>query len=299
VAAAAIAPAAQQVADLAYRPALPRPAYEAGRGPRVGIDEAHHNFHTAGGRYQPFAELLRRDGYVVSGAADRFSASSLAAADVLVIANPLHERNVADWSLPTPSAFGADEIAAVRAWVAGGGALMLIADHMPFPGAAGELARAFGVEFSNGYARPGHRRPGATDTFTRSTGLVESAITRGRPGDEPVTEVATFGGSAFRPPAGATAVIVFGPGSVSEETTRAPGVTPGAPVVPIEGWSQGAVFGVGRGRVAVFGEAAMFSAQVAGPNQAPMGMNAPAAKQNHRLLLNVLRWLSRAPDMPD
>ena len=27
----------------------------------------HHNFHTADGRYLPFAELLRRDGYRVSG----------------------------------------------------------------------------------------------------------------------------------------------------------------------------------------------------------------------------------------
>jgi hypothetical protein len=32
---------------------------------------------------------------------------------------------------------------------------------------------------------------------------------------------------------------------------------------------------VGTGRVAVFGEAGMFSAQLAGPNQAPMGINAP------------------------
>ena len=55
---------------------------------------------------------------------------------------------------------------------------------------------------------------------------------------------------------------------------------------------------VGRGRVAVFGEAAMFSAQLAGPKQ-PMGMNAPQAEQNHQLLLNVMHWLSRAKGMRD
>ena len=54
-----IAPA-QQVADLKYKPPLPRPAYQAGKGPRVAIDEAHHNFHTAEGRNKPFAELLRQ-----------------------------------------------------------------------------------------------------------------------------------------------------------------------------------------------------------------------------------------------
>lgn len=41
---------AQQVADLTYRPRVPRPAYEAAKGPRVAIDEAHHNFPTADGR---------------------------------------------------------------------------------------------------------------------------------------------------------------------------------------------------------------------------------------------------------
>jgi hypothetical protein len=94
-------------------------------------------------------------------------------------------------------------------------------------------------------------------------------------------------------------VLVFGPASVSQETTRAPGITPDAPVVAIDGWCQGAVFAVGKGRVAVFGEAAMFSAQRAGAAQAPMGMNVPAAKENHQLLLNVMHWLTRAPGMPD
>jgi hypothetical protein len=66
-ASALLAPSAdaQQVADTSFRPPIPAPAYRPGRGPVVLLDEAHFNFHTAGGRYKPFAELLRRDGYVV------------------------------------------------------------------------------------------------------------------------------------------------------------------------------------------------------------------------------------------
>jgi hypothetical protein len=264
------------------------------------IDEAHHNFHTVGGRYQPFAELLRRDGYRVGGLATPLSEASLKGVNVLVIANPLHERNVDDWSLPTPSAFTPEEIAAVRAWVEKGGALFLIVDHMPFPGAAGELAKAFGVEFSNGYARPGHSEPGAgPDLFELGAGLEVSAVTRGRAPDEKVTRVATFTGSAFRPPKDAIPVLVFGAKSVSLETKKAPGVTPDAPQVQIEGWCQGAIAKVGMGRIAVFGEAAMFSAQLAGPDQLPMGMNAPEAMQNHLLLLNVMHWLTKTKGMPD
>ena len=291
--------AAQQAPDLKYQPPLPRPAYEAGKGPRVAIDEAHHNFHTADGRYKPFAELLGRDGYRVEGLGKPLSADSLRAMDVLVIANPLHERNIKDWSLPTPSAFAQDEIAALRTWVEMGGALLLIADHMPFPGAASDLAKAFGVEFSNGYARAGHWRRGKRDTFEHGTGLKESAVTRGQADDEKVTKVVSFGGSAFKPPKDATPILVFGANSVSLETKKAPGITPDAPKVPIEGWCQGALMTVGKGRVAVFGEAAMFSAQLAGPKQAPMGMNTPEAKQNHQLLLNVMHWLTRAKGMPD
>jgi hypothetical protein len=65
------------------------------------------------------------------------------------------------------------------------------------------------------------------------------------------------------------------------------------PSVPIQGWFQGAVKELGKGRVAVFGEAAMFSAQLAGAERRPAGMNHPIAKQNPQFLLNVMHWLSR------
>src|ERR1041385_6729383 len=56
---------AQQVADTVFQPPIGAPSFAMGQGPVVLIDEAHHNFHTAEGRYSPFARLLRRDGYVV------------------------------------------------------------------------------------------------------------------------------------------------------------------------------------------------------------------------------------------
>ncbi len=298
VAAAGIG-SAQQMPDLKYKPLLPRPAYEAGKGPHVAIDEAHYNFHTAGGRYQPFAELLRRDGYCVDALRQSFSARSLKDVDVLVISNALHERNSKDWMRQAPSAFTKDEIGALHGWVETGGSLFLIADHAPFPAAAHDLAKAFDVEFRNGYAKAGHWKAGRPESFEYGTGLKESAITRGRSGDEKVTKVVTFTGSAFKPPKGAIPVLVFGADSVLYERKGREKNQAEMLKVPIEGWYQGAVLKVGRGRVAVFGEAGMFSAQLAGPKQRPMGMNSPEAKQNHQLLLNVMHWLSRAKGMVD
>lgn len=283
---------AQQVADTEYNPPIAKPAYALDKGPLVLLDEAHFNFHTASGRYQTFAALLRRDGYRLGEGKAKFSAAALRGAKVLVIANALHERNGSgNWTLPTPSAFTEEEVAAVRAWVQKGGSLLLIADHMPFPGAAAKLGAAFGIKFTNGYVRSQLNRTGP-DVFRRAEGsLQEHAITNGRNAAEKVDEVATFTGSAFQVDK-AKPLLVLPSTAVSLLTSTAGQFLPETPREAVGGWWQGAVFHFGKGRVAVFGEAAMFSAQWAGPNRNPMGMNAPVAKQNYQFLLNLMHWLS-------
>jgi hypothetical protein len=66
----------------------------------------------------------------------------------------------------------------------------------------------------------------------------------------------------------------------------------GSPNVSVKGWQQGAVLHYGKGRIAFFGEAAMFTAQLLGPRQDPMGLNNPRARQNQQFLLNVVHWLT-------
>jgi hypothetical protein len=289
---------AQQVADTAFHPPVAHSAYAPGAGPVVAIDQAHHNFHTASGRYLPFAALLERDGYVVRTWTGPFTRAGLAAVRVLVVANALAERNRVrdssqDWSLPTPSAFTPSEIAAVRAWVRAGGSLLLIADHMPFGGNAADLAAAFGVRFYNGFAEDSTQQ--GPIVFRRSDGtLPATPIADGRGPDERVDSVATFTGQAFEaePSARAEGLLVFGPAAVMVLPDTAWVFHRTTPRRPVAGWLQGAALRAGRGRVALFGEAAMFSAQLAGPNRVPMGMNAPVAAQNAQLLLNVMHWLT-------
>lgn len=290
----------QQVADASFRPDI-NPTYTGGRGPRVVIDAGHNNFHTSEGRYLPFAELLRRDGYQVSGASSAFTAQSLKTVDVLVIANAMNAVNApprGDWTLPTPSAFTREEVAAVNSWVGNGGSLFLIVDHMPMPGAAGDLARVFGVEFSNGFAAYKDEKGTGPIRFTPETGLRPGPWTEGRGPQERVDTVVTFTGSAFYLGGNAQQVLQFGEGYVSLTPYSAWDFRPDTPRVPIASWCQGAVLSHGKGRVAIFGEAAMFSAQQAGPNKMPMGMNSPEAKQNHQFLLNIMHWLTHAPGMP-
>jgi len=108
---------AQQVPDPDFKPPIEKPAYAEGKGPVVLIDEAHFNFHTASGRYQTFADLLRRDGYVVQASKENFSKESLKAGKILVIANALSQRNGINWNPPFDPSFTDEEIAAVREWV--------------------------------------------------------------------------------------------------------------------------------------------------------------------------------------
>ena len=282
---------AQQVPDTAFAPPIPNPMYQAAKGPVVLLDEAHFNFHTADGRYQPFAALLRRDGYDVRASKLAFSKASLKDAKILVIANALAERNKTEWTLPTPPAFTGDEVRFVSDWVKAGGSLLLIVDHMPFPGAAENLARVFGIRFSNGYAiDPNVQGP---MLFKPENGSLNAhAIVNGRTESEKVDSVATFTGSAFQADGDVQPLLVLGPSVVSAITTTAGEITKETLRVPVNGWFQGAVMRFGKGRVAVFGEAAMFSAQLAGPNKNPMGMNAPIASKNPQFLLNLMHWLS-------
>ena len=286
--------AAQQLADTAFNPPIARPAYAEGRGPGVLIDEAHNNFHTADGRYLAFARLLRRDGYVVRPNKAPLTKAVLDGARILVIANALHERNREEWDLPNPTAFSAEEITAIREWVAAGGSLLLIADHMPFPGAIDHLAAAFGVFFVNGFAQDSTRDDG-TVVFRRSgASLGSHAITNGRAAGERVDSVSSFTGSAFRTIVPVDTLMRLPPTTLVLMPNVAWQFSRLTPRLAGAGMLQGAVLTHGRGRVAVFGEAAMFSAQVAGPQRNPMGMNNPTAPQNARFLLNVLHWLSGA-----
>ncbi|MFZ5671145.1 MAG: DUF4350 domain-containing protein [Pseudomonadota bacterium] len=284
--------AAQQVPDPAVDVSVARPAFAAGEGPVVAIDAGHGNFHTLEGRYGAFAALLTADGFRLRGLEGAFTAETLAGIDVLVIANA--GAGVDPRADPPVSAFAPEEIAAVRAWVERGGSLLLIADHLPFAGAATALGQAFGVAFRNGYVIIPREGP-PPDVFTRAGGGVgDSPVTRGRDPGESVAVIASFTGSAFTAPAGARPVLILPRGARSIRPDAAGRLDRDGPGEAVAGLLQGATFEVGRGRVAVFGEAAMFSAQLAGPERFRMGFNNPAAARNKQLALNIARWLARA-----
>ncbi|HSO77723.1 MAG TPA: hypothetical protein VLQ76_04095, partial [Bacteroidales bacterium] len=144
--------AGQQVPDTTFNPEITNPAYKAGSGPLILIDEGHYNFHTRGDRYLPFALLLERDGYRTEAYSGLFDSERLGRGSILVISNALNETNTQRWYKPVLPAFTTEEIESVRQWVEKGGSLFLIADHMPMGGAAAGMAAVFGFGFTDGFA---------------------------------------------------------------------------------------------------------------------------------------------------
>jgi len=128
----------QQIADSAFSFDIKNPMYARGNGTVITLDETHFNFHTLNGRYFPFGQLLEKDGYVLKPGNEPFTSSYLSTVKILVIANALADKG--PWRLPSRSSFSKEEILALKQWVSGGGSLFLIADHMPFAGAAAQLA---------------------------------------------------------------------------------------------------------------------------------------------------------------
>jgi hypothetical protein len=280
----------QQVSDTTFVPEINKPEYGFEKGPVIFIDEYHNNFHTKNGRYRAFSKLLERDGYIVNEYKDEFEEAKLSGGKILVIANALNDTNVDNWALPTPSAFTKEEIEIVKKWVMDGGSLFLIADHMPFAGASMELASAFGFEFTNGFAFDKNSR-GPSFFALKDGTLKENLITRGRDTSENVQNVVTFTGQAFKIPEDAKPILVFNDNFFNFMPDTAWIFNDVTPKYNIDGLSQGAFKNFGKGKIVAFGEAAMFTAQLAGPNKSKVGMNSEFAKENYKLLLNIIHWL--------
>ena len=280
-----------QHADRSFDAKVARPAYTS-QHPSVLFDQAHYNVHTLDGGFRPFANLLRNDGYELRANDAPFSAASLAGVNVLVVVNAAGGSNPKLFGFNLvplrkgkreAPAFTAAEIDAVQKWVAGGGSLLLVADHYPFGSAASSLAKAFGVTMHCGYAEVDEAyRPkedsGAIE-FSRANGLLgETRILDG------VDRVLSFTGQSLDAPNGIELLKL--PPTAVEYVPPPPNFTKQP-----AGRAQAVAIEYGKGRVIVLGEAAMLTAQV--EKGYKFGMNVPGTG-NRQFVLGVMHWLSRA-----
>jgi hypothetical protein len=300
----------QAVADPGFDASVKAPAYVRVH-PRVAIDEAHFNFHTASDRYSAFAQLLRNDGYDVRPGTARFEKAALQGIAVLVIANA---RGAAQGDAAiAQSAFMTSECDVVREWVRGGGSLLLIADHSPFADAASRLATRFGVTMGKGFVFDIANSDFSPTIliFSAENGLLaDHPAVRGRSELERVKRVVAFQGQSLQGPPGAVSLLTFSPTAYEastqgdlQEAQHIAGTRDRDSREPIDhtrsvaGLSQGLAVEFGKGRVVVLGGSGLFSAQVLRSGHAPelkFGMNR-RGNEDKQFALNLMHWLSRAP----
>ncbi len=278
-----------QMADPNFDAKVAKPAY-AKKGPKVLFDEAHNDFHTSGGRYKPFADLITNDGYQITPNQQKFSAEVLKGFKILVISNALGDARMGAAEAANP-AFTDAECDAVRDWVRAGGALLLIADHAPMGSANQILGQRFGIDMSKMYTVDEENYAKESDNpgfivYTRESGrLVDTAVTRGRNDQERVNKIIAFTGQSLKGPADSIAFMKL----ADSAQDKMPG--PNNKPVPAAGRAQGIALKFGKGRAIFLGEAAMLTAQVTGANQRKFGMNYPGI-DNRQLALNIVHWLS-------
>jgi len=299
-----------QKADPDFKPKNTKISFSSENSPIVFIDEAHNNFHTANGRYKPFVQVLTSNGYTVKPSKEKFTLEYLKQADILVIANAL-DKNRRDYNPPYGDAFEAEEVEAVKQWVSQGGSLFLVADHTPFPKIIEKLTVAFDFEFSNGHVdnvifridnntlieheiTKGNSDSQSDVQLGMYTDPIVQGIMKAASHSERIVQVKTFGGSAFQIPENAKSLLILGKGAISIMPDIPFQVNAETPRVSMDGWSQGAILEVEKGRVAVFAEAMMFSSQVTVKTGKKYGLVSNGAEQNEQFLLNIMHWLSKA-----
>ena len=288
---------AQQVIDSSFTFNVRNPAYNLNKGPMIYIDEYHNNDMSLNNRMFPLIEVLKNDGYQIKSFNEPISKLSLDKSKILIIIGALHKTNIDNWKLPTPSALSKNEIPELLEWIDEGGSLLLVADHMPFPGAISKLSSHLGIEWLNGFVIDSVNW--GMSTFTKKDGTLSNhPILNGRNNNEKVNSVATYYGSGFKlMDSTITGLFSFdNPDIVSYQTKEAWKMYPDTPITPSDQLFQAAVMKRGQGRVAFIGEASLFSAQLVGKNRNPVGINFQNENQNLQFVLNLMHWLSGVID---
>ena len=293
---AAHAQSDRQQPDLTWSFDNAAPAWEKEAGPLIVLSTTQSAY-VQRGSLDPFARLAATDGFRIARQQGDLGSGLGADTGILVIANP-YLASFRDFpAMEPPSAFSAEEIESIRRWVEDGGSLLLLADHAPFGGGSSLLAEAFGFTFLNGHALDEQAAAagtvGVSTRFIPKNGLQGALPTPvGSTARPPLDVFQAFGGQAFIPAEGASNLLTIPQGWSAVFSYRIQAELTSAPRIDASGMSQGATLEYGKGRIAVFGEAGAFTAQILDGSDR-FGFNSREGAGNPDFVLATLRWLAR------
>jgi len=276
-------PARNVSLELKYDASVNSPSCTA-NCPVILFDAAHNNYHTASGRYKPYAELMANDGFKVIENKAPFTKEMLAKTNVVIIASP-------------NSSFSITEIKLLNDWIKKGGSFLAITDHDNF--SFDNLLESLGVKtpetnFTDDTVHARIMKDGVTKNprhivFSANANLLgDHPIINGKNGSEKINVVMTFSGRTIIAPPESSLLLRLSETAISyltiEPTQRT--IEESVAVKCNGARAFGTAFNFGKGKVVVVGEAAMQTVQ-----QADGGFNTPGC-DNKQFALNIMRWLT-------
>ena len=281
-----------------YSAPVPPSVNDAAR-PVIVFAEGHNNF---GDNRESFSaemeKFLASEGFDLKQHMGAITREALKGVSILHTDNALAQENQDNWTLPTPSAFTPEEINIIYDWVHDGGSLLMVIEHMPFGGSYKELAKAFNVETSNGFALDERVLNIYSEENISNAGWLVFSKENGSLGDHPILTgrqphnrilfLAADVGSAFRLPDRAVSLMTFGSNAISVEPTVSWKFDSATPRRSVSGWSQGGVMKVGNGRLAVLGDNFL----IIPPSQLESEKEVVFGRYHPQFTVNVYLWLS-------
>ncbi len=282
----------QVVADTTFDARVAVPVC-SGNCPVILFDEAHQNYHTAAGRYRPFAKLMESDGFKVVRCQSPFSNELLENVNVVVIAS---------LGFPGQIPLPVREIYVLNNWVRKGGSLFVITDHDNL--AIDELLHSFSVETGEVVATTdsshGRRMTDGTNNpsnilFSSKDKLLGShPIIHGRNQLEKIQNVETYAGRVVVAPPGSKPLLILSNSSIDYMVVDpAQRIITREPIKTRGTRTHGVALEFGKGKVVVVGEAAMLTAQLWPPDFMPReeGLRSLSG-DNKQFAINIMRWLT-------
>jgi hypothetical protein len=279
-----------QRADNDFDVTVKTPAYKDNK-PVVLFDEGHNNFHTTNGLYEPFANLIKNDGYDLKTLKTSVTMEALKPSGIYVIVNAKGKGDLND----TP-AFTENETETIKNWVINGGSLLLIADHFPYGSAVENLGNKLGIDFQKGMVQDSVFFDKKSNDQSQLEFSKENKLLTEHPITKGINKVITFTGQSLKC---SSCISFLTLSDVAYDMTPMTKVLKDGGDTRVEvtyenpqsakGRSQGVALRLGKGKIVCLGEAAMLTAQK-NRDDSKVGMN--YNPDNKKLALNIMHWLT-------
>jgi hypothetical protein len=291
-----IASKAQMLNDSPFNANVATPKFPKGKGPKVLIDAAHHNFIVEMGLAKPLIDVASSDGYQLKVDSMKFTKAYLSNYNMIVILPAMPFKFGSKSQVTDEITFTTEELNALHDWVSNGGSLLMFSEHAPIDKSVTPLFNKFGIQLTIGIVSDSLNCDSTFKIsgyqsllkFNRSNGLlnVDHPLTNGENPNERINNITTYGGDGLMGQGYTNIFKLSNSAYIKKYNGSLPSGTAN---------SQCLAGDFGKGRVVAVGDCNGFTAMYIVNSEGkkfPAGMQVPYYDWK-QFVLNTLHWLSK------